>query len=265
VIYFQLAHVYEASQQVTEEKDCLQHTIHEAPTRAAPALRELCRIAMEQEGDYDRAEALIGQAIALEPNDPDYHDTQGLVYALRSATGGRLQKAMDAFNEALVLNPGDMTAIYQLGLLLQKAGKLEEAAGHFRAAISLIPTYGEAYLKLYQVYRDQGKIERAEALMSLYNDYRRASADRDMLRRRTRAHPKNPSDAAALAVFFLRNGELESAEKEYQRMETLQPDSPVAHVRLAEIYAMEERTPDELDELHLAAQRSAGHATAPKP
>jgi tetratricopeptide (TPR) repeat protein len=257
-IYYRLAHVYEACQRVTDEKDCLQHAVQGAPVQAAAAYRELCRIAMEQEGDYDRAETYIARAIGLNPNDPDYRDTQGLALALRASTGGRLQKAMDAFNDALVLNPFDLTAIYQQGLLLQKDGKLDEAAAHFRAAISLVPTYGEAYLKLYQVYRKQGKTERAAALMSLYNDYRRASADRDMLGRNAKAHPNDPAAAAALALFLLRNGELEPAEKQYQHLATLQPTSPVPHERLAEIYNMEGRTPDELEELHLAAQRSAG-------
>ncbi|HZP84281.1 MAG TPA: tetratricopeptide repeat protein [Chthonomonadaceae bacterium] len=253
-LYFRMATLYKGLQRVQEEMDCLQRMLQIEPKQAAVAYRELCRIAMERTGEYDKAEQYIQKAIALDSREPDFYYTQGLLYALRAASGGRMEKAMDAFRQALTLQPTHVDSIYQLGILLQKAGRWEEAASHFRAAISLMPTFGEAYLKLYQVYQKQGKTTQAATLMRLYQDYQRASADREMLFRRTRANMKDSRAAFALATFYLRNGDLTAAEQEFQRMAALQPDSPLAHARLAAIYAAQGRVQDEQDELSLASR-----------
>ncbi|HZO91141.1 MAG TPA: tetratricopeptide repeat protein [Chthonomonadaceae bacterium] len=263
-IYYSLAKAYKALQKVTEETDALQHVIQAAPKETAFAYRELSRIALDNRGEYDKAEEYIQKAIALDPKEPEYHYTQGAIYALRASSGGRLEKAMDAFQETLMLQPTHVDAAYQLGLLLQKAERWEEAASYFRAVISLSPTFGEPYLKLYQVYRKQGKTARAESLMRLYQDYRQASADRDMLTRRVRANPQDPTAAVTLATFYMRNGELASAERELQRIAGLRPNAPEPHQRLAELYAIQGRTQDEAEELKAAQQLRAQHSLARK-
>ena len=54
-----------------------------------------------------------------------------------------------------------------MGVTLQDQGKLEEAIGSFKKAISIKPDYAEAYLKIGTVVQDQGKLD--EEAIEAYN------------------------------------------------------------------------------------------------
>ena len=66
--------------------------------------------------------------------------------------------------EALVkLQPSNLTAFNNLGLIYEEAGQLPKAAAAYRSALALDPNYAPAHNNLGVVYERQGKRDEAIA------------------------------------------------------------------------------------------------------
>ena len=91
---------------------------------------------------------------------------------------GKLDEAVLAFKQALLIKPDDAQAHYNMGNVLKDQEKFEEALGSYRKALSLKPDYSEAYLNMGNVLKDQGSLEGAFAAykkaLSIKPDYSEA-------------------------------------------------------------------------------------------
>jgi tetratricopeptide (TPR) repeat protein len=76
---------------------------------------------------------------------------------------GKYEEAAAHYAEALRLNPADAEAHSNQGVILQRQGKLEAAAAHYAEALRLNPDYLQAYYNLGIVLSRQGKYEEAAA------------------------------------------------------------------------------------------------------
>ncbi|MGE5279505.1 MAG: tetratricopeptide repeat protein [Deltaproteobacteria bacterium] len=105
-------------------------------------------------------------------NDPIVFYRQTLAYAPRSARllnnlgilmykKGRAQEAADLFRRAIAAEPDYIEAYNDLGNLYKDAGKLDEAQALFKKAIGLDPHYAEAYNNLAIVAFFKGSAEKA--------------------------------------------------------------------------------------------------------
>jgi len=84
----------------------------------------------------------------------------GLGAALQGAGPGPMKQKRE-FRRALDLDPGDFTALLNLGSMASDAGQPGPAAKLLEAAVSAKPTAPEAHEKLAAAYAQQGKLNDA--------------------------------------------------------------------------------------------------------
>ena len=74
---------------------------------------------------------------------------------------GRRDEAVTCFHKVIELDPNVVPAHNALGIVLHGQGKVAEATACYRKAISLNPKYASAYLNLGNVQKEQGKLQEA--------------------------------------------------------------------------------------------------------
>ena len=72
-----------------------------------------------------------------------------------------LDKAIDAFNKAILLKPDCADAYNNIGNVLKRQGKLDEAIESYKQSISLKPDYADSYYNMGNALQDKGKMEEA--------------------------------------------------------------------------------------------------------
>ena len=88
-----------------------------------------------------------------------FHNNLGSLLAKQ----GKIEEAAAHYNEALRIKPNYAEAHNNLGSLLAKQGKIEEAAAHYTQALRIKPDYADAHCNLGNVLAKQGKVEEAVA------------------------------------------------------------------------------------------------------
>lgn len=108
-----------------------------------------------QQGQHDRAEVLIRQAIRSNPRVPWYFSNLGNVYKAQD----RLVAAAIELRRALQLDPSFADAHYNLANVLREQGLLEEAERHYQQATELAPDNATFHYNRALVLLQQGKLE----------------------------------------------------------------------------------------------------------
>jgi Flp pilus assembly protein TadD len=164
------------------------------------------------------------QALRLVPDDPEAQNNLGIVLARQ----GRLDEAGARFQQALRLKDDYPDAHNNLGNVLEKQDKLDEAMACYQQALRLKPHYPEAHYNLGIVLARQGRLDEAEAC------YQQA----------LRLKPDYPEAHNNLGTVLTRQDKLDEAEACYQQALRLKPDDPEAHNNLGLVLARQ----DKLDE-----------------
>jgi|GEM_PF-4757596 len=145
----------------------------------------------------------------------------GSYYWFESATSPQIavprHSAVDTFRQALLVDPENDWAHYNLGLELQGQGKLDEAIAHYRQAIAIAGDDAGYHNNLGVALAAQGKLEEAIGQF-------------------TRAIQCDPGNAESQFNFgnaLISQGKLEEAKVHYRRAIELQPDYAKAHNNLA--------------------------------
>lgn len=97
-------------------------------------------------------------AIDLDPSHADARVNLGRLLFEMS----RIEEAEDHYRAVLDLTPGHATASFNLALVLEQTGRVEEAIAAYRSAIENDPTFADAYYNIGRLYEQKGK--RAAAL-----------------------------------------------------------------------------------------------------
>jgi len=74
---------------------------------------------------------------------------------------GKLVKAIEAHNKALTLQPSNATFHYNLGNVFKKQGQLDEAIEAYKNALSLQPDNSQTYLSLGNTFQNRGDLAMA--------------------------------------------------------------------------------------------------------
>jgi Flp pilus assembly protein TadD/uncharacterized protein (AIM24 family) len=106
------------------------------------------------EGQYEQARREIEGAEFLRPHDEDVLNLISLIEYKR----WRFLEAASAARELLQGNPGSAVLHANLGLILLKAGALDEAEHELRRAVELQPDHARSHLYLGLLYRNRGKL-----------------------------------------------------------------------------------------------------------
>jgi tetratricopeptide (TPR) repeat protein len=109
------------------------------------------------QGEYDRAIADYGSAIALDPEDAVAHHKRGLAYAAQ----GRHALAIEDYDEAIRLDPGDADTHVNRAVSCAKMGMRERAIEGFTEAIRINPNHGIAHCNRGLAYAAEGHRDRA--------------------------------------------------------------------------------------------------------
>ena len=122
----------------------------------------LLGVLRHQQGHHEEAAALVGQAVALRPNDAALQLNLG--NALKAL--GRLDGAIERFRNALSLAPEFPLAHYNLGNAYAQAGRHEDAVDAFERTLRLQPNDASAYNNLGNALHALGRSEQAIAAFS---------------------------------------------------------------------------------------------------
>lgn len=167
-----------------------------------PAVLLMAAKSMQSRGKVDRAEELLKKLLERKPDLADAHHTLGSLLSNRGATKegvdhmlracelepenstywyalgnalrsdstrpDALQKAAEAFERSLEINPGFPFAHYFYGLTLEDLSDREGAVREYRRTLELEPKFGSARLRLGAVYKAMGRATEGEKLMTQF-------------------------------------------------------------------------------------------------
>jgi len=138
-------------------------------------------------GKYKEAVDAFTNAIELNPQYAVAYGNRGVAYG----DLGNYQQAIKDYNKAIELNSKDADAYYNRGVAYSELGNHQQAINDYNKAIQLNPQYADAYINRGNAYTDLGNYQQA------INDYKKAIQ-------------LNPKDAKAyfnrgLAYYNLKN------------------------------------------------------------
>jgi len=167
------------------------------------------------QGDYSSAIQHYQRADQLRPGQFNVHSNLGLAFAKL----GQHDKAIVHLQTALKIKP-DVSDIHRrLAIILRQQGRVDEAIVHYRRAVDLSPTD----LSLRE--------DLAKALMSR----RQFSEAVGQLEETLHLNPQRASAHNLMGVALKSMGDWDSAVKHYQEALRLRPDYPQAHNNLANV------------------------------
>ena len=169
--------------------------------------------------------------------------------ALASRGDGSLTRAITALRQAVTINPSFHEAYYVLGLCLKDRGELAEARSAFERAIALSPAFIPAREELADLHRNQQRtreeIEQLDALYAL--------------------DPNKPERLIAVGRAYLRAGNRDRAVMALGRAADNLKDPTAVYVAVGEVWldAAEEREdPSDLRKAFEALEPIATQSTA---
>ena len=154
----------------------------------------------------------IQKATALSPQDAEAHYNLGVTLQKL----GRLDEAEACYTQAIALRPDFTTAHYNLGDALKRLGRLDEAAASYTQAIALKPDFAEAHNNLGNMLKELGRLDEAAA------SYRQAIA----------LKPDHAEAYSNLGVTLKGLGRLDEAAASYTQAIALKPDFAEAYYNL---------------------------------
>jgi len=193
-------------------KHCCEGKVASLPQSPSPAeINPLT--ALYNAGHFAELESRARSLLYLYP-------TSGFVWELLGLSLQMQNKdALHAFQKAAEIMPVDAGAHYNLGFILKKLGRLDEAAASYRRALKIKPDYAEALSNLGNVFKELGQLDNAVA------SYRQAVKIRPNL---AETHHNLGNALKGL-------GQLDEAVASYRRAIKFRPDSADAYSDLGAI------------------------------
>ncbi len=138
-------------------------TIYGAILKANPAHAEaliLLGLLHDQQGEHEKAIALLQQAAAMRPDDAFIQENLGAAFS----RCGRWADAVAHYDHVIARQSGNAKPHNNRGVALRELGRLEEATAGFERAVELKPDYIDAHLNRGNALRELKRF--GEALLS---------------------------------------------------------------------------------------------------
>jgi tetratricopeptide (TPR) repeat protein len=115
------------------------------------------------------------EAATLNPADGSAHYNLGLIYQQR----GQLEDAQRSFRRAIEIDREDADSHYQLGRIAREEGRLAEAIGHFDEVVRRSPEHSqnEVWREIGQTYLQAGQLEDARRAFESFLERRPSDAE----------------------------------------------------------------------------------------
>jgi tetratricopeptide (TPR) repeat protein len=170
--------------------------------------------------DYADAIKWLEKSVEFDPKNKDAWYFLGRAYY----TTTRLSDAHKAFDAVLNLDPHDVRAENNLGLVFESSSQPAAAIEAYRKAIawqanSLQPSE-QPYVNLGSLLMEQGRTADAE----------------EPLEKAAALAPNNSFCHLTLGVYYRKIGRLDDAQRELERATKLDPENAVAHYQLGRLY-----------------------------
>ncbi len=160
--------------------------------------------------------SLWSDAVAHAPKSDRAWTNLGLAYMDQKD----YKRALEAFDQSLLLNPDAVIARVGRGSIYHLEGRLDEAIQIYQDAISLYPDYFLSYFNLGVAYQQQGRFEKA------WNAYQEA----------LKINVHHPETHLNLGSVHLALNQFELAIAEYQEALRMNPELIDAHYNLGVAY-----------------------------
>ena len=236
-------HLYEAGK--TDEAELQCRKILKAKPDYADALQLLGGILLRRK-NYEEAEKVVLQAIALDGQAPEFHNDLGNIYMALD----KFELAEKCFRKALDLQPTFADPMANLGALLAMRGKQKEAAGAYQKALELTPYRPEILYNFGLLLTAMSKPEQAiehfgkalllkpyapEVLTGMAEAYKKLGKFDEAVAAARKAMERAPHNALPLLVLgdiYRDQDQYENAADFYRRALVINPDFADAHQRL---------------------------------
>lgn len=160
-----------------------------------------------QRGMYDEAIRELKAVLRISPGDPDGHNYLGSIYGLRGEWAKAVREYQKALKDPTYANPH--YTHYNLGRAYEGMGRLTDAIGEHKMAITISPAYIPSYRELAKLYINQGEFLEA------------AAAYAEVLRR----FPEDVETRYRLAWAYLKSQARERAVTEFEAVSKQFPES----------------------------------------
>lgn len=189
-------------------------------------------------GLVDSAAYAYEQALALDSSYiPAY-----ISYARLMEDEGEYERALAITGQAARRVPGSVEVHYMLGSLLAKLGREEEAVPHLETVVRASPWHTESHYKLGQVLQRLGRDEEARVLLAEAEKLWKRQADVSSYQKGVAMSPDNPYAHAALATAFRVAGRYDEAVRTYRIALSLDPTNLEFKNNLASLYFLQKDT-----------------------
>ena len=127
----------------------------------SPVIWDVLAAAAAQKKDFDKAVYAFQKVIFLQPNNVKAHYNLGVILRVK----GQLDDALRAYKSVIKIQPNHPQAHNNMGNIFKNKGMLEKSINAYRKAIKLKPNYAEAFNNMGSALKDLGKPDEAiEAL-----------------------------------------------------------------------------------------------------
>jgi tetratricopeptide (TPR) repeat protein/2-polyprenyl-3-methyl-5-hydroxy-6-metoxy-1,4-benzoquinol methylase len=201
--------------------------------RMTPSSQLIDAVRQHQAGQFEAADQLYGEAIAVNPADVHALHLRGVL----AHQTGRNEAAVELIGRAIALEESAPDFHHNIGLALWALGRRQEATTHWARVLALNPDHPGAHINLGNAVREQGEF----ALAARH------------LRRAVELQPQSPIAHNNLGLALVAIGD-RSATAHYQRAIDLAPQFIEPHLNLALEYARTGHIDQSLDSVRRSLQ-----------
>ncbi|MDP8265744.1 MAG: tetratricopeptide repeat protein [Candidatus Aceula meridiana] len=198
------------------QQELISDTIAKSPNKPRP-LNNLADFYL-REGNAAMAEEIIRKTVRLNEEIPRYHYNLGVVLQKQ----GRTDEAKKEYYKAVMLDEGYAEPVYyyNLGQIYQEQGDLERAEMLYQGALSIEPRYADVYANLGNLYTSQEKLSKAVAT---YNQA-------------LKHNPYHVNARNGLATVYCMEKKYDQSIKEFEHILRIDPEFNVARNNLGKVY-----------------------------
>jgi len=159
---------------------------------------------------------------------------------------GRAEQAEGQFEKALEINPRDVEALNELGVAMLREGRVDQAASQFRRALEIAPDKAETHINLGVAFLQQQKAEEAAS----------------HFQRALKVEPNNPLARENLAAALLQEGRGDEAIAQLKAAAEIRPGDAEVRSSLGSAMMKEGRVDQAIAEFERAVAIDGDRAEA---
>ncbi len=186
------------------------------------------------DGHLDEGIRQYEKALAMEPERGEYLRFLGQALVQRAAPGD-LPRALELLGRSVHKNPADAAGRFQLGLLLRRLGRLDEAREQMLRSLDLDPHQTPPYNSLAQIAAQMGQPAEARFFARAIRQVEARVREEERVMRRVWDKPRDADAHLAAARFRLRIGALAKAKAHLEQAVEYRPGWPEARQELRRV------------------------------